>query len=117
MAGCGRCKIQLAEIAVGAQDKEAIIQSLVRSQLEYTKSYIYIPGASSYPAIAVPENYALTVAVGSVPGTDTNIQKITVTVFRDSQVLLTVSDYKVNRSGQGLQEQPSIISRSRLQGK
>jgi len=84
-------------IAVGAQDEEVVIQRLARSQLEYTKSYTYIPGAGIYPTIAVPEDYALAVAVSAVPGTDANIQKITVTVSRDSQALLIVSDYKVNR--------------------
>ena len=84
-------------IAVGAQDEEVIIQGLARSQLEHTKSYTYIPGTGSYPTIAVPDNYALEVAVSTIPGTDNNIQKITVSVSRESQVLLTVSDYKVNR--------------------
>ena len=89
--------LSAGSIAVGAQDEEVVIQSLARSQLEYTKSYAYIPGATSYPTITIPENYVLAVAVNAIPGTDANIQKITVTVSRDGQVLLTVSDYKVNR--------------------
>jgi type II secretory pathway pseudopilin PulG len=89
--------LSAGSIAVGAQDEEVVIQGLARSQLEYTKSYTYIPGAKSYPTISTPENYALAVTVGIAPGTDANIQKITVTVSRDGQVLLTVSDYKVNR--------------------
>ena len=98
-------------IAVGAQDEETVIQRLARSQLEYIKSYTYIRGARSYPTIAVPEDYALAVAVSSVPGTDANLQKITVTVSRDSQILFTVSDYKVNKNGHQLQEQPVLIER------
>jgi hypothetical protein len=35
--------------------------------------------------------------VGSVPETDTNIQKITVTVSRGGDDIFTVADYKVNR--------------------
>ena len=89
--------LSAGSIAVGAQDEEVVIQSLARSQLEYTKSYTYIPGATSYPTITVPEDYALVVVVNAIPGTNANIQKITVTVSRDSQVLLTISDYKVNR--------------------
>ena len=103
--------LSAGSIAAGAQDEETVIQSLARSQLEYTKSYTYSPGAGSYPTIAVPEGYALAVAVSAVPGTDANIQKITVTVSRDSQILLTVSDYKVNRNGHQLQEQPALIER------
>jgi len=101
-------------IAVGAQDEETAIQRLARSQLEYTKSYTYIPGIKSYPTIAVPEDYAIAVAISAVPGADANIQKITVTVSRDSQILLTISDYKVNRNGRQLQEQPALIERLQL---
>jgi type II secretory pathway pseudopilin PulG len=89
--------LSAGSIAVGAQDEEVVTQRLARSQLEYTKSYTYIPGATSYPTIPVPEDYSLAVAVSAVPGTDANIQKITAAVSRDGQVLLTVSDYKVNR--------------------
>jgi len=35
--------------------------------------------------------------VASLPGTDADIQKVTVTVLRDGAGVLTVSDYKVNR--------------------
>ena len=89
--------ISAGSISVSAQDEETQIQRLARSQMEYTKSYAYIPGASSYPVIATPPDYSLDVGVSSVPGTDTNIQKITVAVSRNSQVKLSVSDYKVNR--------------------
>ena len=89
--------LSAGSIAVGAQDEEVVIQSLARSQLEYTKSYTYLSGIKSYPTIATPEDYTLTATASSVPGTDANIQKITVSVSRDGQVLLTVSDYKVNR--------------------
>jgi Tfp pilus assembly protein PilV len=89
--------LSVGTIAVGEQDEEVVAQGLVRSQLEYTKSYTYNPDASTYPMIAVPAGYSLAVVVSSVPGTDTNIQKITVTASRDGEDILTVSDYKVNR--------------------
>ena len=89
--------LSAGSIAVGAQDEEVVVQSLGCSQLEYTKSYTYVPGAASYPTIEVPDDYTLAVDVSPVPGTDNNIQKITVTVSRENQALLTVSDYKVNR--------------------
>jgi Tfp pilus assembly protein PilV len=89
--------LSTASMAVGEQDEDVVSQRLALSQLEYTKSYVYIPGAAGYPAIDVPEEYALSVAVRPVPGTDINIQKITVTVSRDGRDVLTVSDYKVNR--------------------
>ncbi len=89
--------LSAGSIAVGEQDEEVVAQRLVRSQLEYTKSYSYDPNATTYPTIDVPAGYGLSVMTGSVPGTDTNIQKITVTISRDGQDILAVSDYKVNR--------------------
>jgi Tfp pilus assembly protein PilV len=89
--------LSTASITVSAQEEATVSQRLALSQLEYTKSQNYNPGATSYPAIDVPEDYALAIAVYPVPGTDTNIQKLTVTVSRDGRDIITISDYKVNR--------------------
>jgi type II secretory pathway pseudopilin PulG len=89
--------LSAGSLAVGEQGKEAMAQSLAQTQMEYTKNYPYAPGAITYPALATPASYSVSVGVVSVPGTDTDIQKITVTVLKDSVNLLTVSDYKVNR--------------------
>jgi type II secretory pathway pseudopilin PulG len=89
--------LSAGSIAVGEHKEEAIAQSLARSQLEYTKGYTYDSEATTYPALDTPADYSLSVTVSSVPATDTDIQKITVTVSRDEQEILTVADYKVNR--------------------
>jgi type II secretory pathway pseudopilin PulG len=89
--------LSTGSLAAGAQEEEVVAQSLAQTQLEYTKNYAYDPGASTYPTVSAPEGYEITVVVSSVPGTDTNIQKIRVTITRDSQNLLAVEDYKVNR--------------------
>ena len=89
--------LSAGSIAVGEQDKEVVAQSLLRTQLEYTKSYPYDSEATTYPAVDLPEGYALSISVTSVPGTDADIQKITVTVSRESESIITVEDYKVNR--------------------
>jgi len=89
--------LSAGSIAAGEQEKETVAQSLAQTQVEYTKNYPYNPGASTYPTIAKPTGYTISVGVSSVPGTDVNIQKITVTILRDSVNLLMVSDYKVNR--------------------
>ena len=89
--------LSAGSIAVGEQDEAVVAQCLVRSQMEYTKSYPYSPGATTYPTVGTPAGYSLSVAVSSVPGTDADIQKITVTVSRAGQTLLTVADYKGNR--------------------
>jgi Tfp pilus assembly protein PilV len=89
--------LSAGSIAIGEQDEEVVAQSLVRTQLEYTKSYPYDSEATTYPAVDLPEGYALSISVASVPGTDADIQKITVTVSRESESIITVEDYKVNR--------------------
>ncbi len=89
--------LSAGSVAAGTQDTLAMSQGLARSQLEYTKSYAYNPAASTYPAIAAPSGYGISVSVSTVPSTDTNIQKITVTVSYNGGAIATVADYKVNR--------------------
>jgi type II secretory pathway pseudopilin PulG len=84
-------------IAVGEHDGERVAQGLAQGQLEYTKDYAYDPGAATYPTVAAPEGYSMSVGVSAVPNTDSDIQKITVTVTRDGEAILQVEDYKVNR--------------------
>jgi type II secretory pathway pseudopilin PulG len=89
--------LSAGSIAVGEHDGEAMAQGLAQSQLEYTKSYSYSPGATTYPLLAAPEGYSLSVGVSAVPDTDNDIQKITVTVNRGGEDIMQVQDYKVNR--------------------
>lgn len=84
-------------MAVSDSDEQVTAQGLARSQMEYTKNYTYNSSAVTYPAITAPDGYTITVVVSAVPDTDTNIQKITVTVARNGATLITLEDYKVNR--------------------
>ena len=88
--------LSAGSIAVRGQDRIAVTQGLAQTQLEYTKGYAYNPAATTYPAVAAPTGYAIAVGVSAVAGTDTNIQKITVTVSGQGDAL-TIADYKVNR--------------------
>ena len=89
--------LSTGSLAVREGDQEAVAQSLARTQLEYVKSYTYDPEATTYPAVDTPEGYTVSVEVSSIPDTDTDIQKITVTISRDGDDILIVEDYKVNR--------------------
>jgi type II secretory pathway pseudopilin PulG len=89
--------LSAGSIAVGEQDEKVVAQSLAQTQLEYTKSYPYDPEATTYPTVDTPESYVISVDVASIPDTDADIQKITVIISRDSETILTVEDYKVNR--------------------
>ena len=98
-------------VAVGECNQEVVAQSLARTQLEYTKNYPYDLGADTYPyvytydetynlsPITLPEGYAIAVEAESIlePVTDDNIQKITVTISRGGEDILTIEGYKVNR--------------------
>ncbi len=84
-------------LAVKENGQETTLQNLARTQMEYVKSCSYNATATTYPTISVPNTYSISVKVTSVPGTNTNIQKVTANVSRDGIVLMTVTDYKVNR--------------------
>lgn len=89
--------LSTGSIAVCEGEQEIVAQSLGRTQLEYIKGYSYDPEATTYPAVAAPEGYTISIEVTSIPDTDTDIQKITVTIWRGDDNILTVEDYKVNR--------------------
>ncbi len=84
-------------IAVREGEREFIAQNLVQTQLEYTKGYPYDSLATTYPTVAAPEGYTVSVGVSSIPDTDTDIQVITVIISTDTEEILKVEDYKVNR--------------------
>ncbi len=84
-------------LAVMGQDRTSTAQGLAQTQMEYTKSYPYDPGAATYPAATPPPDYGIAVGVSAVPGTDANIQKITVTITREGQTVATLEGYKLNR--------------------
>ncbi len=84
-------------IAVNEHDGEAIARGLAQSQLEYAKSYGFDPGAATYPLLPGPEGYSVAVGVSAAPGGDANLQKITVTVTRTGDPVITLEGYKVNR--------------------
>lgn len=89
--------LSAGSLAVNEQGNEVVAQRLVQTQLEYTKSVTYNGTATTYPTVAAPAGYDITVKVTSVPNTDNQIQKITVTVARGGQDLLSAAEYKMDR--------------------
>ena len=76
--------------------------SLARSQMENVKNVSYVPGATTYTAAALPTasdyaGYSVSIAAAALHSPDDGIQKITVTVNRSGQSVLTLEGYKVNR--------------------
>lgn len=89
--------LSTGSITVGEGNQELVAQSLAQTQLECVKDYPYDPAATTYPTVDTPEGYSIGVEAGSIPDADTDIQRITVTISRDGEAILTVKDYKVNR--------------------
>jgi len=84
--------------AVGAMYERVMAENVAQSQLEYTKSQDYVLSPSSYETVAsLPPDFTVSAEASAVPDRDVNIQKITVTVYRDGESVLVKEDFKVNR--------------------
>jgi prepilin-type N-terminal cleavage/methylation domain-containing protein len=89
--------ISTGSVGVRTTEDRVTAENLARSQLEYTKSQTYVSVPTSYATVTPPAGYAVSVDAASIPSTDDSIQKITVTVTREGETLLTVEDFKVDR--------------------
>jgi len=92
-------------------DERTTAESLIRSEIEYVRSQDYCNVSWSYnvnstgstgdpcwpvESHALPDNckdYSLTVNASPIVGQGNDIQRITVTVKRDGEVVLTTSTY------------------------
>ncbi len=89
--------ISTGSIGVATTEERVTAENLARSQLEYTKTQAYLPAPASYATLTPQTRYPDSPHADSIPEGDTAIQKITVTVTRNGETLLTVEDYKVDR--------------------
>lgn len=85
-------------VSIGRLEQKNTAENLARTQFEYTKSAGYRIPPHTYQSIdSVPENYAVTSEAYVVPGKDTTIEKIVVTVYRDGTSVYVLEGYKVWR--------------------
>lgn len=91
--------ISTGSVGVATTEERVTAENLARSQLEYTKSQPYSTAPASYATVTPPAGYTVSADATSIPeaGGDNSVQMITVTVTRDSETLLTVEDFKVDR--------------------
>ncbi len=76
-------------------NRETIAQGLAQTQMEYIKNSVF---NDTYNILPVPATYSVSVDVREVDSIDDpNIQKIIVTVQKDGEEVLTVTNYKVNK--------------------
>ncbi len=89
--------ISTGSLGVATTEERVTAENLARSQLEYTKSQAFLPAPASYATVTPQTGYAVSADAVSIPEGASAIQKITVTITRNGETLLTVEDYKVDR--------------------
>ncbi len=91
--------VSTGSLGVASSDERVTAANLARSQLEYVKSQPYAAAPAAYATVTPPAGYSVSAEATSItdPPADALIQKITVTVARDGETVLTVEDYKVDR--------------------
>ena len=89
--------IATGSVGVATTEERVTGENLARSQLEYTKSQTYLTAPASYATVTPPTGYAVSAEATSIAGADSFIQKITVTITRDGETVVTVEDFKVDR--------------------
>jgi Tfp pilus assembly protein PilV len=83
-------------ISTGVHGQEVTAQRLAQNQVESIKNQNF-NAAGTYTTVTVPAGYTISLAKSAVPGANTNIQKITVTVLHNGVTAFTIAAYKVNR--------------------
>lgn len=81
-------------VAVHSSNTLTTATNLAAVQLESIKAADYMTGTPAYPAISAPAGYSVSNTVTEVGA---GLQQVTVTVSWNGEVLVTVSNYKVNR--------------------
>jgi prepilin-type N-terminal cleavage/methylation domain-containing protein len=89
--------LSTGSITVNSQGEKVIAQGLANSQIEVIKSAAYDTTGNSYVTVTTPPNYSISISTNSNIYADNNIQKVSVTVAHNSQNILTLEGYKVNR--------------------
>ncbi|MBI4304443.1 MAG: type II secretion system protein [Chloroflexi bacterium] len=81
--------------------ERTLAESLVRSEIEYVKTYTYQPVPSSYPldpTLTLPPGWSIPNPASQLVHTnDDGMQKITVSAQHNGKTVLSVIMYKVNR--------------------
>lgn len=89
--------LSTGSIAVNNQDAVATAQALAHTQLEVVQNEVYDSSGSSYAAITAPTNYTVSIASSIAVYSNTNIQKITVSISHNASQIYVLQGYKVNR--------------------
>jgi len=91
-----------ASKSVFLADKKATAESLAQSQMEWAKDRSYSYNATAYSAAPIPDGkdywyYSAVITAEPLHIPDDGIQKVTVTILRDNEALVSLEGYKVDR--------------------
>jgi|WetSurMetagenome_2_1015567.scaffolds.fasta_scaffold585502_2 prepilin-type N-terminal cleavage/methylation domain-containing protein len=89
--------LSAGSIAVRMQEEDAQAQGLARSQMETIKAAAYDSTGASYSTISAPAGYSLSLSTNSALYSNSNIQKISVTVLHNGASVYALEGYKVDR--------------------
>lgn len=85
-------------LAVRGYESRFTAEAVARSQLEFTKAQPYQVAPATYdPFSPLPQGYSVVAEASPISGRDDDVQKITVTVSHNGQVVYTLEDFKANR--------------------
>lgn len=83
---------------VGIIYERTTAENLARSQLEYVKGQEYAAVPTTYEVLpSMPPDFTISAEASAIEERDENIQKVTVTVYRNGETKLALEDFKVNR--------------------
>ena len=83
--------------AIGTVQALTTAQGIARSQFEYTKSNSYCAPPCNYATIDVPVPYTVTAEAQIYSETDTNLEYVVVTVYKNGKSLTQIKEIRVNR--------------------
>jgi len=91
-----------ASKSVFLADKKATAESLAQSQMEWMKDRSYSYNATAYSPAPIPDgkdymHFSAVITAEPLHIPDDGIQKVTVTIIRDSQALVSLEGYKMDR--------------------
>jgi Tfp pilus assembly protein PilV len=89
--------LSVGAMSVRTLNEEATIQQLLTTQMETLKGLKYDATGNTYPVISTPDGYNLTLSVDSQIVSNTNLQKITATLWLKGKQVAILENYKANR--------------------
>ena len=89
--------LSTGSMSTAESDRLSTAHEIARSQMELTKAAAYSAPPFSYPTVTPPSTYGVSAAASTISGGDASIERIAVTVTKDSVALFSLEGFKANR--------------------